>query len=195
MGQTGRFAARAALSLAVVLGLALLGGCAASQPRHAIARTTLPPPTAAVSSRVYFYPMAGQSAEQQDRDRFECYNWAVKQTGFDPSQSRSVPRERVEIVPVPPPGTHTAVGAATGAVIGAAVVPRHDTLEGAVVGAVAGAVIGAASDSARQEQAAQIQERYDRKLEVQNAARAEQQARDFRNAMGACLEGRGYSVR
>jgi hypothetical protein len=194
MAQAGRFSARGELSLALALGLALLGGCA-SPPRHAIARTTLPPPTSVVSSRVYFYPMAGQSAEQQDRDRFECYNWAVKQTGFDPNQSRSVPRERVEIVPVPPPGTHTAVGAATGAVVGAAVAPRHDTLEGAVVGAVAGAVIGAASDASRQEQAAQIQERYDRRQDAQSVARAEQQARGFRNAMGACLEGRNYSVR
>lgn len=203
MAQAGRFSAqddshlrRRELSLALALSLALLGGCASPPPRHVIARTTLPPtPPPTVSTRVYFYPMAGQSAEQQDRDRFECYNWAVKQTGFDPSQSRSVPRERVEIVPVPPPGTHTAVGAATGAVIGAAVAPRHDTIEGAVVGAVAGAVIGAASDTARQEQAAQVQERYDRRQDAQSVAHAERQARDFRRAMGACLEGRNYSVR
>lgn len=180
---------RTGLGLSALLALALLGGCAAPPPRP-IQRVTLPP---APSTRVYFYPTAGQSAEQQDRDRFECYNWAVKQTGFDPNQSHIVPRERVEIVPSPAPGTDTAVGAATGAVIGAAVAQHHEKLEGAAVGAVAGAIIGAASDASRQEQAAQAQ--YDQKQDAYSVARAEHQAQSFRRAMGACLEGRGYSVR
>lgn len=29
-------------------------------------------------TQVYFYPKAGQSAEQQSRDHYDCYNWAVK---------------------------------------------------------------------------------------------------------------------
>lgn len=35
----------------------------------------------------YVYPKKGQSAEQQEKDRYECHRWAVGQTGFDPSQS------------------------------------------------------------------------------------------------------------
>ena len=177
---------------AVVLGLVLLAGCSSPQPRNE--RVTLPP-APAVSSRVYFYPSVGQSAEQQDRDRFECYHWAVKQTGFDPNLSRSVPREHVEIVAAPPPGTHTAIGAVSGAVIGAAVAPRHEKTEGAVVGAVAGAVIGAISDAARQEQAADLQKQHARGQDAQSVAHTERQEQDFRRAMGACLEGRNYRVR
>jgi hypothetical protein len=31
------------------------------------------------------YPKSGQSAEQQAKDKFECHQWAVSQTGFDPT--------------------------------------------------------------------------------------------------------------
>lgn len=34
---------------------------------------------------VFVYPNHGQSTEQTSKDRYECYLWAVKQTGFDPS--------------------------------------------------------------------------------------------------------------
>lgn len=33
-------------------------------------------------------PQKGQSADQQRQDRYECYRWAVGQTGFDPTQPR-----------------------------------------------------------------------------------------------------------
>ncbi|MDJ0656502.1 MAG: DUF6515 family protein [Xanthomonadales bacterium] len=33
---------------------------------------------------LYVYPRQGQSEQQRDRDRFECYQWAVDETGFDP---------------------------------------------------------------------------------------------------------------
>ena len=33
----------------------------------------------------YVYPNNGQSSEQVGRDRYECYAWAVNQTGFDPA--------------------------------------------------------------------------------------------------------------
>jgi len=31
------------------------------------------------------YPSGGQSPEQQSSDRYDCYRWAVDQTGFDPT--------------------------------------------------------------------------------------------------------------
>lgn len=36
-------------------------------------------------AELYIYPQRGQSAEQQQRDRRECNDWAVSQTGFDPT--------------------------------------------------------------------------------------------------------------
>ena len=34
---------------------------------------------------LFIYPTKGQSAEQQDQDKWECRAWATKQTGFDPA--------------------------------------------------------------------------------------------------------------
>lgn len=36
------------------------------------------------SGEIFVYPNEGQSDEQRERDRYECYLWAVEQTGFDP---------------------------------------------------------------------------------------------------------------
>ena len=38
---------------------------------------------------VFVYPNHGQSAEQTSKDRYECYLWAVDQTGFDPSSGEA----------------------------------------------------------------------------------------------------------
>jgi hypothetical protein len=39
------------------------------------------------SDDLFIYPQSGQSAEQQATDKFQCHQWAVGQTGFDPTQS------------------------------------------------------------------------------------------------------------
>lgn len=38
------------------------------------------------AKQLFMYPKQGQSAEQQTRDRDECYRWAMGQVGGDPSQ-------------------------------------------------------------------------------------------------------------
>jgi Glycine zipper 2TM domain len=189
-GETPR-AYRFGFALTLLTASLTIAACASTPPqRHVSAPPQVPSPV----TQVYFYATAGQSPAQQDRDRYECYLWAVKQSGFDPSQPQLAPYQRVEVVPMPPPGHDTAVGAATGAVIGAVVSRPHKALGGAVVGAAAGAIIGAASDTARQQQAERIQQRREQQ-DAQQAARSGQQASNYRRAMAACLEGRGYSVR
>jgi hypothetical protein len=37
------------------------------------------------AASVYVYPRNGQSEEQTSNDRYECHQWAVSQTGFDPT--------------------------------------------------------------------------------------------------------------
>jgi hypothetical protein len=146
------------------------------------------PPT-----QVYFYPKAGQTTEQQSRDHYDCYTWAVQQTGFDPGQSAIPTDERVRVVPMPPPGYDTATLAIAGAVLGALIGgPRH-AVGGALIGASGGAIAGAASDSARMESARQQEEAYAAQNRARDA-RLDEKAFGFRRAMGACLEGRGYSV-
>lgn len=176
------------LAVSVLVAALTLGACVAPQPRF-VAQPAPPPP----SVQVYFYPTRGQSAAQQDRDRYECYTWARQQTGFDPSAPQLAPHQRLQVEPNPPIGQDTAAGAVTGAVLGAVVASPGRTAEGAVVGAIAGSVIGATSDAARQEQAERVQSQYDRR-DAKRMARMEQQAAGYRRAMGACLSGRGYRV-
>ncbi|HON59761.1 MAG TPA: DUF6515 family protein [Smithella sp.] len=42
-------------------------------------------------SPMFIYPREGQSEEQQADDRYACHQWAVQQTGFDPTQVTSGP--------------------------------------------------------------------------------------------------------
>jgi len=144
--------------------------------------------------RIYAYPQHGQPAAQQDRDYYECYLWAADQSGFDPSSPALAPHQRVTVEMRPAAGHDTAVGAVTGGVLGAVVGAPHRSGEGFVVGAVTGALLGAVSDSARQEQAAALQNRKDNEARRYNAA-LERKAADYRRALKACLDGRGYSVR
>ena len=145
-------------------------------------------------TQVYFYPKEGQTTEQQSRDHYDCYNWAMQQTGFDPSQSSIPPERRVKVVPMPPPGHDTAVLAIAGAVLGALIGGRRHAGAGALIGAGSGAAVGAASDISRQQYAQQMEEAYANRDQALDA-RYEGQARSFRRAMTACLEGRGYTVK
>ncbi len=166
----------------------LVAGCATSPPPP-----PAPPPQPRPSPTVYYYPLRGQTAEQQDRDRYECYLSARQRSGYDPSLVRPEP-PAVKVAPVPPAGHDVVAGAATGAVIGAVVSQPWQTAEGAAIGAAAGAVLGAVSDSARQQQADRVQAAKDQERGRANA-QVDAAVIAYRNAMQACLEARGYSVR
>jgi hypothetical protein len=144
-------------------------------------------------TEVMAYPSQGQSEQQLDRDRYECHVWAVKQTGFDPSIPGVPPHQRVRVVQGPPPGAAVAGGAVTGAVIGAAVSRPWEAGQGALVGAVAGAAIGAIAESSRAEATRQVEQ--NEQARAAQTPGQEQKAGAYRRAIGACLAGRGYSVR
>jgi Glycine zipper 2TM domain len=171
-----------------IVTLAVVSGCISEPPPRAA-----PPQAPAPDTNVYFYPAKGQSPEQQDRDKYECHTWAVQQSGFDPNSASTPPHLRVQVAAGgAPPGTGVAAGAVTGAVVGAAVSRPWEAGQGALLGAMAGAVIGGVAENAAAEQA--------RAQAATNAndARAtllESQARNYRRAMTACLEARGYNVR
>lgn len=188
--------AKAASGLLLLAALLALSACYPAPyrayPRHVpeqAVRAPAPPMT-----QVYFYPKAGQTPEQQSRDQYDCYNWAIKQTGFDPGQSPIPKDDRVRVVPMPPPGHDTATLAIAGAVLGALIGgPRHAG-QGALIGAAGGAIAGSASDASRMEAARQQEEAYNARNRLQDA-RLDEKAFGFRRAMSACLEGRGYTVR
>jgi hypothetical protein len=131
----------------------------------------------------YVYPAKGQTPQQQKNDEAACYTWAVQQTGFDPAKPPTP-----QAAPNPPT---TATGTTPGAGI-------RGAARGAVVGEVvggdagAGAAAGAAvarSQSRKQNAAAAQQS------QQQAQAATQQQQAGFAKARGACLEGRGYTVK
>jgi hypothetical protein len=130
------------------------------------------------------YPAKGQSPDQQKKDEYECHQWAVQQTGYDPTKQSAAPAA------APKPAT-TATGTTPGAgVRGAA--------RGAVVGEVvggdagAGAAAGAAvaRSSSRRQNAAQAQQSQQSAQQAQSSQQA-----TYGKARAACLEGRGYTVK
>jgi hypothetical protein len=138
---------------------------------------------------VFVYPANGQSAEQTDRDRYECHVWAVEQTGVDPSRADASAYERVIVQPANPPGAGTVAGAIGGAIIGSILAGPRNAGAGLVIGGATGAIVGSASDASAQAQARQTQAQIN-----QSAAAGRARADSYRRAIGACLQGRGYTV-
>ena len=176
--------------VALLAGAVWLGGCAVAvdpgQPARRAATIATP---ALAPEPMYFYPERGQTPAQLDRDRYECYRWAVQQTGFDPGMQAVQRGAAPAVEPAPRDGGAVVAGAATGAVVGAAVAsPRHPG-PAMVLGAIFGGLMGAAAEVNR---AQAIEQR-------QQARRRDWEARqwplqDFRRAMSACMGGRGYTV-
>ena len=135
---------------------------------------------AAVAQDLFVYPARGQSDEQTARDKEECHDWAVKQTGVDPVQLAAA-------ATAPPKSEGGAGGALGGAGLGAA---RGAISGDAGAGAMQGVGIGRLIHAVRAR----------RKMEEQqNAAAQAQQDRQaqlqkYDRAFGACLTGRGYTV-
>jgi uncharacterized membrane protein len=135
------------------------------------------------------YPANGQTPQQLERDRYECHVWAVQQSGFDPSRSGTPPGQRVVVEPATPPGAGTAIGAIAGAILGAAIAGPRNAGAGLVLGGVTGAVVGSASDANAQAEANYEQARLDR-----SAAGGDAAATNYRRAISACLDARGYTT-
>ncbi len=128
------------------------------------------------------YPAKGQSAEQQQKDEFECHQWAVQQTGYDPGRAQQAPQQQTT------QSGGAVRGAAGGALLGAGIgAIAGDTGKGAAIGAGAGALAGGARrrEQQRQQDAGNQQ--------AQEAQRA--QIDRYNKAKQVCLEGKGYTVK
>jgi hypothetical protein len=179
LAWTARAGLRCMLPLAATLGLA---ACVTPPPRTVA--VPAPPP-----QKIFVYPSNGQSPEQTDRDRYECHVWAVQQTGVDPSRADANPYERVVVQPANPPGSGTAVGAIGGAILGALIAGPRNAGAGLLIGGATGAVVGTAADANAQQQAHQTQQQIN-----QSMATGRARADSYRRALGACLQGRGYTI-
>lgn len=137
----------------------------------------------ALAQTPVIYPAKGQSAQQQASDDGACMAWAKQTTGIDP----------ITVAQTPPPapsgpatgGGERVSGAARGALGGLAIgAIAGDAGKGAAIGAVAGTMAG--GHRARQNQAAQQQ---------QVQSQQQQQLQTYYRAYGACMEGRGYTIK
>jgi hypothetical protein len=124
--------------------------------------------------------LRGQSPDLARRDRYECHNWAIEQTGAAPlaaaaqqaqaqAAADQVRRKRAD---------RALLGAAIGAGIGSLIGYDHYEYdaENVIAGAAVGAAIGAVTVRKPPEPQAEAPS-------------------DYLRALTACLEGRDYSVR
>ena len=185
---------RSVFALTTFAVAGLLAACATTPPPAP--RPPPPPPPAyaappppPINTTVYAYPLHDQPPAQQDRDHYECSIWATQQTGFDPSAPGIPPQQQIHVVSGPPPGSGTAAGVVTGAVLGAAIAGPWRAAGGALAGAVVGGAIGTAAEaSARQTQTYTV-------TDQRALAQIQQKAGNYRRALSACLDARGYSVK
>ncbi len=131
---------------------------------------------------MFVYPKNSHTKEQQEQDEFSCYKWAKEQTGFDPNK----PVEQASAPAVPKGGavSGAAKGAAVGAIGGAI---GGDAGKGATIGAEVGAAAGAHKRRKGEKQQEAAQE--------QAAQQQEASVEGYQRAFGACMEGKGYTVK
>ncbi len=129
------------------------------------------------------YPAKGQSHKQQDKDQWECHQWAVQQTGIDP-QKMSEQTSSGEVYK-----NHHRIlrGTAGGGLLGLAA----GSLAGeAGVGAAIGAGVGALVNVVRSRRDIETQHA------VTESAHAQQKAelKRYDRAYCTCLQGKGYTT-
>ena len=134
------------------------------------------------------YPSQGQSNEQVEKDKYECYNWSKQQTGFDPMQ---VPTATSAPPPKQSEGHGAVGGAARGALGGLAVgAIAGDKKKGAKIGAASGGLLGGMKRNDAQKQNKKQQQQW----EKQQTSNYANQRNNYNRAYSACLGGRGYTV-
>ncbi len=144
--------------------------------------------TTVTANELFVYPAKGQSNEQMEKDKFECYSWAKQSTGFDPmAQPRATSAPPRQGAQQGGAGRGAVRGGLGGALIGAI---AGDTKKGAAIGAVGGGLFGGMRrhDQVQREQQSQQQ------WEQEQAANYSHNRNNYNRAYSACLGGRGYTV-
>ena len=101
--EKGRITVKAAIAFILMLSLLTIAG------------------GQAYGQELIVFPAKGQSQQQMERDKFDCYSWAKQQSGFDPMQTQAPTQPSPS---QPPPGASPGSvvrGGAGGAALGAAV--------------------------------------------------------------------------
>lgn len=141
--------------------------------------------TSSMANDLIIFPANNQTPEQLEQDKYSCYIWAKAQTGFDPM---AVPTAST----LPPSQQKKSGGAVRGALGGAVLgVILGDSGKSATRGAVAGGLIG----GVRQGSANSATEQRTKEWEQQETNKYVNARNQYNRAYGACLEGKGYTVK
>ena len=142
----------------------------------------------ALGQDLFVYPEKGQSEKQIEKDKFDCYTWAKKQTGFDPMEAPTA------TAPPPPQeapqggvGRGAFRGAAAGAIVGSF---SGNMGKGAAIGAATGGLIGGLR---RRDRLCARSKRNNSGLSSKLLPIA--RSASYNRAYAACLEGKGYKVK
>ena len=136
-------------------------------------------------AELIIFPAQGQSNEQMEKDKFECYGWAKGQTGFDPMA--------LPTTSTPAPSQEQKSGGAVRGALGGAALGAilGDSSSAAKRGAAAGGLIGGVRQANQNTQTQQRTEQW----KQQEASRYANNRNDYNRAYSACLEGKGYTVK
>lgn len=146
----------------------------------------------------FYYPPTGRTEAQQRQDKYECHEWAVAQSKFDPVEYAA---RQLSAAPAAPAsaasdpqsqaGRSMVGGAAVGAAVGEAV--DNDAGKGAIAGGAAGLLRGRMADkkASAEKAAAQARTQQQQSLATQDI-RTKQQ--DYSRARSTCFKARGYTV-
>ena len=121
--------------------------------------------SSAFADALFAYPLKGQSAQQQQLDRFECHQWAVAESGFDPNSVASDPSVQ----------SGALKGLFVGLVAGGIVAATGGAAAAIAIGAGGGGLIGGIIGGDKQ-----------KKLMAANAA--------YLTAARTCMAAKGYQV-
>ena len=153
------------------------------------------------AAQPYIYPNQGQAPQQQEFDKGQCYSWSVQQTGFDPANPQVAQAPPPPMYPGQPQAPQggmlrgAAGGAALGAVGGAI---GGDAGKGAAIGAGVGAVFGGMRRMRYMEEQQQMQQQQQQQQQMYMAQQQNSMTQgraNYERAFGACMAGRGYTVR
>jgi hypothetical protein len=161
----------------------------AAQQAVPASQSSAPPSLSQIG--LYIYPAKGQSAEQQQADEQACTQWAESQTGLTLSggkvDTQAAGQQAAQQTAEATQGAAVA-GGAKGALVGLAIGSISGNAgEGAAIGAIAGGVAGRRARKRAVEESGQAGAE-------QAQAQSQQDLNAFKQAAGACLQGRGYTV-
>jgi Glycine-zipper domain len=184
----------------VTLAGVTLGGWASAQ-------TAVP----STSAEPFIYPSKGQTAQQEQNDKNQCYGWASQQTGFDPAQelqdqqaaaaraqqqsqqAQQTAAQQTESTQGQGVGG-AARGAAGGALIGAI---AGNAGKGAAIGSAVGLLAGWHRRRAEEIAASNQQLQTQQQIAAQSAqqlAVSQQKLANYNLAFKTCMQGRGYTI-